>query len=883
MLELVARANGSAPLDYQWFFNGAVIADATSPSLKVATVQPNASGAYNVRVANAFGSAVSETAVLTVVPVVPVGGRIEGTVVWAETNAAYSLNTGVLVPYGAELLIQPGVTVLGHGRKLWTAGHLSALGTPAAPIRFHELVFAPGAPEGDQSSSRPYRIEVQFATLDKGEFHGPTGRGPYGSFVLSDSTVSDIPYMYIWYPVADCYIERNVFRRFGGISVGHSDAIKVFVRNNVFYEPAPTYGWTYCVENWAAYDSSETVVQRNSFMFTNQVAVQMKPEYPGPNKMTAVSNFWSTTDTKVIESMINDRNDGTNFTGVIPYLPFLTDHHPGTPLPPPTITSGPLPQAVAAGDAVEFSVSASGEPLRYQWRHDGSDIPGGTNSILDIGSASPGDRGRYDVMVMNTFGEVRSSEATLSVSSPDGSPLIIINGVAGATFSLTNVEECAVNILTSLRNPSLFYTLDGSVPDFNGQLYFGPFPLRRSAVIRAAVYDSEFRRWESDPVQISLDLSPPKVLIGGQAAARFDYTNTTDVLVALGETMPNASIHYTLDGSAPSTNSILYSAPFVLSQSATVRAMAYTYDLGAVMAEPVSINLWQLHTLTVTTPGGGSVSTDPPGGIYRNDKVVNVIAQATPGWAFLRWEGDWESTNPGIGVPMDVPRTIRAIFGTSVTASGAGSGTVRLRPTKSAYPFGSIIECVAIPEPGNSFGLWGGSASGNVNPLLFTVTNPTPVISALFSPLPAGRHALTVIPNGRGSVTVTPRANSFADGETVSIQAIPEDDGRFLGWSGDAAGEANPISLTLHTSFAIMANFTGGEYSLQLSRIERHSDGSVTLTIVGEPGRTIALEASDDMRNWATLRFLPNQSGVTSALDLNATNWATRFYRASSP
>jgi hypothetical protein len=105
---------------------------------------------------------------------------------------------------------------------------------------------------------------------------------------------------------------------------------------------------------------------------------------------------------------------------------------------------------------------------------------------------------------------------------------------------------------------------------------------------------------------------------------------------------------------------------------------------------------------------------------------------------------------------------------------------------------------VAVPELGHFFGVWVGTASGNVSSLVFKVTDPTPVNSAIFSPLPVGRQALTVIPNGRGSATVTLRANPLADGDTVATQATPDPDARFLEWASDAAGDANPLSVMMH-------------------------------------------------------------------------------------
>src|SRR5204862_4085429 len=62
-----AEAIGSTPLSWQWFFNGAPIADATNRSLNLPDVGPANEGFYFMSVNNAFGSATSSNATLTVV------------------------------------------------------------------------------------------------------------------------------------------------------------------------------------------------------------------------------------------------------------------------------------------------------------------------------------------------------------------------------------------------------------------------------------------------------------------------------------------------------------------------------------------------------------------------------------------------------------------------------------------------------------------------------------------------------------------------------------------------------------------------------------------------------------------------------------------------
>jgi len=92
----------------------------------------------------------------------------------------------------------------------------------------------------------------------------------------------------------------------------------------------------------------------------------------------------------------------------------------------PTIFTHPDSQAVSRGQAVTFTVSATGTgPLSYQWRiwnNDGTshrvatDIPGRTDTTLTISSASLSDVGAYSVVVSDSTGAAESRFAVLTVT-----------------------------------------------------------------------------------------------------------------------------------------------------------------------------------------------------------------------------------------------------------------------------------------------------------------------------------------------------------------------------------------------------------------------------------------------------------------------------------
>jgi sugar lactone lactonase YvrE len=82
----------------------------------------------------------------------------------------------------------------------------------------------------------------------------------------------------------------------------------------------------------------------------------------------------------------------------------------------PVITAQPAARTVVAGGTVTLSVAATGAPgPNVQWRKNGSNIPGATNTSLVITNAQAGDSGVYDVVVSNTQGSVTSVMIVLRV------------------------------------------------------------------------------------------------------------------------------------------------------------------------------------------------------------------------------------------------------------------------------------------------------------------------------------------------------------------------------------------------------------------------------------------------------------------------------------
>ena len=85
---------------------------------------------------------------------------------------------------------------------------------------------------------------------------------------------------------------------------------------------------------------------------------------------------------------------------------------------PPVITGAPQGAFVAEGEVLQLSVTAAGTGLTYQWKKDGSAIPGATSSLFLRVHADPTDSGTYIAVVQNGDGIATSEPVGVTIGAP---------------------------------------------------------------------------------------------------------------------------------------------------------------------------------------------------------------------------------------------------------------------------------------------------------------------------------------------------------------------------------------------------------------------------------------------------------------------------------
>src|ERR1043166_1762766 len=132
-------ATGSAPLRYQWIFNGTNLPGATEAALTLFNVQPDQAGSYAVQITNVYGTNVSTSATLTVNPAQSCTAPPAGLVGWWRCELggldSAGTNNGRLVGNATF-----GVGNVGNGLVLDGSDDAISLGT-AASLRLQDMTI----------------------------------------------------------------------------------------------------------------------------------------------------------------------------------------------------------------------------------------------------------------------------------------------------------------------------------------------------------------------------------------------------------------------------------------------------------------------------------------------------------------------------------------------------------------------------------------------------------------------------------------------------------------------------------------------------------------------------------------------------------------------
>jgi uncharacterized repeat protein (TIGR02543 family) len=272
------------------------------------------------------------------------------------------------------------------------------------------------------------------------------------------------------------------------------------------------------------------------------------------------------------------------------------------------------------------------------------------------------------------------------------------------------------------------------------------------------------------------------------------------------------------------------------------------------------------HTLSVTVVGSGSVGKSPDQPTYDYGSTVQLTATPATGWHFTGWSGDASGNTNPLDVTMNGDKNVTATFAPdqhTLTVGTVGSGSVGKAPDQPTYDYGSTVQLTATPATGWNFVSWSGDASGNTNPLNVTM-DADKNITATFM---IHQHSLAVNTVGSGTVGKSPDQPTYDYGTVVQLTATPATGWHFVGWSGDASGNTNPLNVTMDSNKSITATFAVDQHTVSVTTVGNGTVGKSPDQPTYDYGSTVQLTATPATGSHFT-GWSGDASGNTNPLDV---------------
>jgi len=572
-----------------------------------------------------------------------VNGIINTDTTWSISGSPYRVTSTVQIEDGTTLAIDPGVTITNYADDsdmFLIHGTLYAHGSIDNPITFDG--------EGRNGDIFTTWGGAGFASLDYCQIRNGKhlwNRGGY--FELRHSVVENLSSrIQLESPSGDTYIEHNRFIDSGGIGVYQAAGriCTTFIRNNLFVNPLSS------IHNFGGSPGqNEMIVKYNSFTDISGLMLSIAQDFTSA-VIDGRENYWDTTDTSIIDSMIYDLNDDIRCQNYIEYLPILNEPHEDTPI------------------YADFTASsASGfYPLNVSF------------SNLSIGIITS---------CLWNFGDGTTSSLVnpIHIYTNSGVYTVTLN-VTGPSGSVTETKTDYISVVLPT------YTLSASVSSGNGTLspHSGIYD-QGTVVNLTATPESGYRikEWHGTDNDTSTAITNTVTMNSNRiVTVEFEqiiaptYNLSTSVTGSGTITLNPSGGSYTSGTSVIATARPSTGWKFVqweidasgTNPSVTIN-MTSNKNIRAVFEE--IIGPLNKYVLEILIEGQGTVNVDPisDDNKYTVGSVVEITASPSQDWVFMRWEGNVDDTSSLMtAVTMNQAQSIKAVFSQKAIPDEDGGG-----------------------------------------------------------------------------------------------------------------------------------------------------------------------------------------------------------------
>ena len=375
-ITLTCQATGSLPLTYQWSLQGKPLPGRTSASLTITNAQLGDAGAYAVAVTNAAGWAVATNATLIMVsrPCQTTPGGMEA---WWRAEA-------------------DGQDAIGHRTLALKDGATFAAGQVGLAFSFNGINAYAEAPASDDWALSDEEASFEFWVNFRG--------------VTQTASMDQLGTILLGCDEGPGLVNKWIFGLGGGRLVLSTASPAAGAQTAVSAPFSPQPGRWYHLALVQA-GTGLTIYQDGQAIGSQTLAGPL----PRPGATLTLGQA-----------------EGIGFlSGLLDEVTFyrraltageiqaISDAGPMGkcgPADPPRIWTFPADRTVAAGGYVAFEAAVAGSgPMTYQWRLNGTNLPGQNTATLTLTNAQAGDAGNYSLRATNPDGEAVSANARLSV------------------------------------------------------------------------------------------------------------------------------------------------------------------------------------------------------------------------------------------------------------------------------------------------------------------------------------------------------------------------------------------------------------------------------------------------------------------------------------
>lgn len=549
-------------------------------------------------------------------------------------------------------------------------------------------------------------------------------------------------------------------------------------------------------------------------------------------------------------------------------------------LAPVLLSSLPTATTLRPGNDTMLSVSAwSTAPLAYQWFFNDARLPDATSTNLHLVQFGPTQAGVYRVSISNQYGGLTAA----GVVRLTNSPVVLVDGADIGGGVIERVDSTRVTMTSTFgASAAMYYTTDGTTPDFTAAPYTGATVFKDTVILRAIAYNATYTE--------SAEAAPITILL------RPTYRLT--VAVPGGGRVTAAPDPYAADNRYLSNTLVTLSAEAIEGWTFvkwTGDHDATTAVTSLLMDRPRTLAAVFGASLQLITNGPGRILANPTNDLYAYGSSVQLTASPLANAYFFGWAGAASGYENPLNLTVTNPVGVTALFGVLrsnqvlLTVLSATNGTITANPSQRVYTNGQSVTLTATPASGYVFKQWSGAPGGATNPLALTLlgntvvqadfvpwvpTNPPVITQPLKGGIlrPGANTVLSVTVSGDGPFTYLWRLNGVnlasAVGSQLALNGLTSDSvGRYdvivTGAAGVVTNEAVTVAL----------------FDLEL--VPSEDDRAPLLMLDAPPAAQYRLEWTDNpaMTNWTLLWPVTMAERRFYYTDAPVASHSRRFYR----